>query len=86
MCSPDTQVAALTALLAAVTGGEPRTKETAAGVIRIEADLPADLRDSTRTAILSALTMADRYGHDRSTDRDVVWAELDRAETTPEAS
>jgi hypothetical protein len=69
------QAAALAGMLAAATGSEPRTEETDRGV-RIEADLPAELSSTTRTAILTALAIADRYGHARTDDSDTVWAEL----------
>lgn len=77
MRSAETQAVALAAMLAAVTGGEPRTEETDSGAIRIEADIPDELKPTTRSAILHALSLADRYGHQRSAGGEVVWAELD---------
>ncbi|MEU3220369.1 hypothetical protein [Streptomyces sp. NPDC006971] len=74
------QVVALASLLSAATGSEPRITETA-DAIRIEADLPADPSPVTRSAILRALGTADRYGHDRTGNGDVVWAEIYREET-----
>jgi hypothetical protein len=62
-------------MLAAATGSEPRSEETDRG-IRIEADLPVELSATTRTAILTALATADRYGHARTDNSDTVWAEL----------
>lgn len=64
-------------MLAAATGNEARTEHTAAGALRIEADLPAELTPTARTAILAALAIADRYGHARTDTTDTVWAELD---------
>ncbi|MFE9398587.1 hypothetical protein [Streptomyces flavidovirens] len=64
-------------MLAAATGSEP-TLDKAPGRIRVEADLPEDLPSITRTAVLTALARAPRYGHDRTTGGDIVWAELDR--------
>lgn len=74
----DIQAAALVGMLAAATGGEPRTTGTEAGAVRIEADLPEQLSPATRNAILAALATADRYGHTHTDDGDTVWAELDR--------
>lgn len=77
MPTVDTQAAALVGMLTAATGTDPQTTD-GAGVIRIEADLPEELSPTTRTAILTALAIADRYGHTRTDDSDTVWAELDR--------
>lgn len=71
------QAAALAGMLAAATGNEPRIEHTGAGALRIEADLPDELTPTTRTAILTALAIADRYGHARTDTTDTVWAELD---------
>ncbi|WP_052744433.1 hypothetical protein [Streptomyces odonnellii] len=79
MCSPAIQAAALAALLESIIGGKSRIQDTGEGSTRIEADLPDDLRPHTRSRILAALALADRYGHDRAADRDAVWAELDEA-------
>ncbi|MFJ2646438.1 hypothetical protein ACIO1C_06890 [Streptomyces sp. NPDC087420] len=78
MPTVDIQAAALVGMLAAATGGEPRTTGTEAGAVRIEADLPEQLSPATRNAILAALATADRYGHTHTDDGDTVWAELDR--------
>ncbi|MET9481964.1 hypothetical protein [Streptomyces sp. NPDC006638] len=86
MPTVDIQAAALVGMLAAATGGEPRTIGTEAGAVRIEADLPEQLSPATRNAILAALATADRYGHTHTDDGDTVWAELDRkAEMSGEA-
>lgn len=77
MRSTQTQGAALAGMLAAATGSEARTTVTKAGAVRIEADLPAEMSPTTRIAVLTALAIADRYGHARTEDSDSVWAELD---------
>jgi hypothetical protein len=70
------QAAALAGMLAAATGSEPRTTE-ADSWVRVEADLPDELSNAPRKAILTALATADRYGHTRTAENDTVWAELD---------
>ncbi|MEU1194911.1 hypothetical protein ABZ446_01640 [Streptomyces sp. NPDC005813] len=64
-------------MLAAATGTEARTSTTESGALRIEADLPDEMSPTTRTAVLTALAIADRYGHARTDESDTVWAELD---------
>jgi hypothetical protein len=71
------QAAAVVGMLAAATGNEPQTAHTNSGALRIEAELPAELTPTTRTAILTALAIADRYGHARTETADTVWAEFD---------
>ena len=71
------QAAALVGMLAAATGNQPRTGHTDTGAVRIEAELPDEMTPTTRTAILTALAIADRYGHARTETTDTVWAELD---------
>ena len=71
---------ALASRLSAATSSDPRITETA-DAIRIEVDLPADLSAVTRSAILRTLSAADRYGHDRTENGDIVWAEIYREET-----
>jgi hypothetical protein len=73
MPSVETQVAALTGMLAAATGLQPRTRAMPGGV-RIEADLPDQLAPAARSAILAALGIADSYGHERTPDCEFVWA------------
>ncbi|MGW3628358.1 hypothetical protein [Streptomyces sp. NPDC000880] len=68
---------ALAGMLAAATESEPRIDETA-DHIRVEADLPAAMSTVIRGTILTALGAADRYGHNRTSDGDTVWAEIDR--------
>ncbi|MBT2400775.1 hypothetical protein [Streptomyces sp. ISL-100] len=77
MRSAETQAAAIAAMLTAATGGEPRLDETP-DRIRVETDLPEHPSLVTRTAVLAALARAARFGHNRTADGDVVWAELDR--------
>lgn len=77
MRSVQAQGAALAGMLAAATGNETRTSTTDSGAMRIEADLPSHLSTPTRSAVLTALALADRYGHARTDDSDTVWAELD---------
>ncbi len=64
-------------MLTAATGDEPRLDKTP-DTIRVESDLPRDLAPVTRTAILAALAIAQRFGHSRTVDGDTAWAELDR--------
>ncbi len=80
MPSIETQTAAIVGMLAAATGAEPTTDETPRRV-RIEATLPEPITPAARLAVLTALATADRYGHERTEQRSVVWVELDR-ETT----
>ncbi|MFD9225232.1 hypothetical protein ACFWDI_35710 [Streptomyces sp. NPDC060064] len=68
---------ALAGMLAAATESEPRIEETA-DHIRIEADLPAAMSNTIRGTILTTLGAADRYGYNRTSDGDTVWAEIDR--------
>lgn len=81
MRSIEAQAAALSAMLAAATAAEPRRTKTSTGV-RIEATLPETVKPVTRGAILTALSIADRYGHAHTGDGDTVWAELDRKATS----
>lgn len=76
MCITKAQAKALAALLAAATGCTPRTNETRQR-IRVEVDLPPDLSEQARRAVLVSLIGTDRYGHDRTRHGAVVWAELD---------
>lgn len=64
-------------MLTAAVGGESRLDKTP-DRIRVETDLPEGLAPVTRAAVLTALAIADRYGHARTHDGDTVWAELDR--------
>lgn len=75
MPSVEAQVAALAGMLAIATGSHPR-ETRGDGRIRIEADLPAELTPTTRSAILAALGSADSYGHTRTASTEFVWAEI----------
>ncbi|MET9516435.1 hypothetical protein [Streptomyces sp. NPDC002994] len=77
MRSAETKAAAVAAMLTAATGEEPRLDETP-DRIRVETDLPEDLAPVTRIAVLTALAIAARFGHSRTANGDIVWAELDR--------
>jgi hypothetical protein len=79
MPSVEVQAAALSGMLAAATGNEPRTEDTPAG-IRIEAELPEQIGPATRTAILTALSIAPEYGHTHSSGTETVWAFIPREE------
>ncbi|MGA4955023.1 hypothetical protein [Streptomyces lavendulocolor] len=46
--------------------------------VRIEADLPDDLGPAERRAVLIAIAACPRYGHDRTSKRVTIWAELDK--------
>ncbi|MEV4434381.1 hypothetical protein [Streptomyces sp. NPDC049585] len=81
MCIAKTKAKALAALFAAATGCTPRTEETR-DRIRVEVELPTDLGEQARRTVLMTLSNADRYGHDRTRDGAVVWAELDRGRDT----
>ncbi|MDX3590761.1 hypothetical protein PV749_06460 [Streptomyces sp. ID03-2B] len=60
MRSAQARVAALTGMLAAATGTEPRVT-TGLDAFRVEADLPAELSATAHTAVLAALATADRW-------------------------
>jgi hypothetical protein len=61
----------LIARLGAAVPAEPKIT-----CIRIEVDLPPQLTDSQHTAVLKALSAADRYGHTLTSDNEFVWAEI----------
>ncbi|WP_405616555.1 hypothetical protein [Streptomyces sp. NBC_00076] len=44
--------------------------------IRVRITLPPHLPDGRRRALLTALADADRYGHDVTADRSVIWVEV----------
>ncbi|MEU0722122.1 hypothetical protein ABZ498_33725 [Streptomyces lavendulocolor] len=71
------QTAALVGMLRAATGTEPTVHEESQHV-RIEADLPDDLGPAERRAVLIAIAACPRYGHDRTSKRVTIWAELDK--------
>ncbi|WP_190108883.1 hypothetical protein [Streptomyces cinnamoneus] len=45
-------------------------------------DLPPDLSEQARRAVMVSLVETDRYGHDRTRHGAVVWAELDHRSST----
>lgn len=77
MRSAQARVAALTGMLAAATGIEPRVT-TGLDTFRVEADLPAELSPTAHAAVLAALATADRYGHTLNRTAEYVWAEISR--------
>ncbi|MCI4040279.1 hypothetical protein MQC87_03675 [Streptomyces sp. TRM75563] len=77
MRSAQARVTALTGMLAAATGTEPRVT-TDLDAFRVEADLPAELSATAHTAVLAALATADRYGHTLKRAAEYVWAEISR--------
>ncbi|MFD7340004.1 hypothetical protein ACFV98_28980 [Streptomyces violascens] len=67
-------------MLKAELGTPPRTDETP-DLIRIEADVPDDLRETAHTRLLATLTAAAvRFGHDLTGEnkRSILWVEVDR--------
>lgn len=58
--------------LAVATGSEVRRNEVTAG-IRLEADLPQNLSETRREAVLAVVADADTYGHERTADGDRLW-------------
>ncbi|MDP9948888.1 hypothetical protein J2S51_001642 [Streptomyces sp. DSM 41269] len=77
MRSAQARVAALTGMLAAATGTEPRAI-TELDAFRVEADLPGELSEAAHAAVLAALATADRYGHRLTRTSEYVWAEISR--------
>jgi hypothetical protein len=67
------KVESIAAQLAVATGAEVRREEGPVGV-RLEADLPQDLKEIGRKAVLAAIVDADAYGHERTGEGDYVWA------------
>ena len=77
------KVESIAARLAVATGAEVRRKETAVDV-RLEVDLPRELSDVARRAVLAAIADADAYGHRRTGESDCLWAlVIHRAEQSP---
>ncbi|GAB2922136.1 hypothetical protein GCM10027028_19810 [Streptomyces sundarbansensis] len=77
MRSAQARVAALTGMLSAATGTEPRVAADLEA-FRVEADLPTELSATAHAAVLAALATADRYGHTRTRAAEYVWAEISR--------
>ncbi|WSI47729.1 hypothetical protein OG366_09455 [Streptomyces cyaneofuscatus] len=80
MRSAQARAAALTGMLTAAIGTEPRVADTEAG-IRVEADLPTELTEAEHTAVLAALATADHFGHTLTRTAEFVWAEISREAT-----
>lgn len=73
----------IAARLADATGAEVRREEVPGGV-RLEADLPRELSETTRRAVLAAIADADAYGHRRTGEGDRLWAlVINKATTEP---
>ena len=62
--------------LKAATGNEPTRKVTPFG-LRIEMAVPAEMSDTARAMLLSALADATAYGHTRGQDGERVWATIE---------
>jgi hypothetical protein len=67
------QVESIAARLAEATGVDVHREEVPGGV-RLQVDLPRELSETTRTAVLAAIADADAYGHGRTGERDRLWA------------
>ncbi|MER6157864.1 hypothetical protein ABT147_20300 [Streptomyces sp. NPDC001868] len=73
----------IAARLADATGAEVR-REAVPGGIRLRVELPRDLSETTRRAVLAAIADADAYGHGRTAEGDYLWALVtDKAEQSP---
>jgi hypothetical protein len=70
VCSKAKSIAAR---LAEATGADVRREEASVG-IRLEVDLPRDLSEASRRAVLAAIANAEAYGHRRTGDSDCLWA------------
>lgn len=75
MCSAKSRAVALAAQLTALAGSAAHTEEFS-DRIRVRITLPPHLPDGRRRALLTALAGADRYGHDVTADRSVIWVEV----------
>ena len=76
MCSAKSRAVALAAQLTALAGNVAHTEEFR-DRIHVRITLPPHLPDGRRRALLTALADADRYGHDVTADRSVIWVEVD---------
>lgn len=81
---PKAQATAIASMLCAALGNDPQTDESDER-IRLEATVPAALRESVRLNLLAFLVRtADRFGHDLAKDgTSRIWVEVDRQEDTP---
>ncbi|QFQ98926.1 hypothetical protein F9278_25345 [Streptomyces phaeolivaceus] len=60
-----------------------RSEEDPIGV-RLEVDLPRELSETARRAVLVAIADADSYGHRRTGEGDCLWAlVINKAEQNP---
>lgn len=59
--------------LAEATGADVRRERAPVGV-RLEVDLPQELSEASRRAVLAAMADADAYGHRRTGESDCLWA------------
>lgn len=69
------RAAALEAGLAAATGEQPARTHTGS-LIRVEVTLPAQLSETRRRAVLTALADADHHGQATTPDGITVWGEI----------
>ncbi|MFE7838706.1 hypothetical protein ACFU53_22435 [Streptomyces sp. NPDC057474] len=77
------KVESIAVRLALATGSEVRRNESAAGV-RLEADLPQNLSETKRKAVLAVIADADTYGHERTAAGDRLWVLIhNKAEESP---
>jgi hypothetical protein len=76
VCSAKSRAVSLAAQLTALAGHSAHIEEFT-DRIRVRITLPAHLTDPRRHALLATLADADRYGHDVTAERSVVWAEVD---------
>ncbi|MBZ3906648.1 hypothetical protein [Streptomyces griseiscabiei] len=73
----------IAARLTDATGAEVRSAEFPLGV-RLEVDLPRELSETSRRAVLAAIADADVYGHRRTGEGDHLWAlVLNKATESP---
>lgn len=63
----------IAARLSDATGAEVRREEIPFGV-RLEVDLPQELSETSRGAVLATIATADAYGHRRTGEGDRLWA------------
>ncbi len=75
MRSPESRAREIAEQLTAATGTEARTRQTP-DAIRVEVDVPAEITAELLIAIVTALGIGDRYGHDHTPTAGVAWAEV----------
>lgn len=84
MHSPESRALEIAGRLTAAIGTETRTTETP-DAVRVEVDVPDEVSSELLTAIVDALSLADRYGHDFTATSNVAWAEVTRRGTARRA-